>query len=62
MQKAPDVIGFKLDEGIEALKACGLYVHTMETSSPKITFSASECRIINQKEKNNSVELIISYF
>ena len=57
----PDVIGYEINEALRILKDHKENISLIETCSPKF-IKQGECRIVNQLFKNNSLELIISYF
>jgi hypothetical protein len=56
------ILGFQLKEAIKVLENKKLKYSITETFSPKKKEKVGECRVINMKNENNIIELIVSYF
>ncbi|MCT4618649.1 MAG: hypothetical protein N4A62_04590 [Marinisporobacter sp.] len=61
MNKIPDVVGFELKRALEII-GTNWKTSIKETNSPKIKEVTGQCRVINQKNMNEHIELVVSYF
>ncbi|MEW9124620.1 MAG: PASTA domain-containing protein, partial [Thermotaleaceae bacterium] len=58
----PDVVGLSSEEAIKIIDKTGLTVEIQKTAAPKNESSGIESRVIRQKQLNQSIELVVSYF
>ncbi|PAB61236.1 hypothetical protein [Anaeromicrobium sediminis] len=56
------LLGFQLEEAVKILEGKKLKYCINETFSPKVKDRIGESRVINIKNENNIIELIVSYF
>ncbi|MEW9124932.1 MAG: PASTA domain-containing protein [Thermotaleaceae bacterium] len=62
MLPIPDVVGLSFEEAIKIIDKIGLTVEIQKTAAPKNESRGMECRVIRQKQLNQSIELVVSFF